>query len=313
MPAAQGTIRRGPDGDKVAYVQFHTFSEGAHGELRDEIERLYRRGPRGWCSTCAATAAGCSTRRCSAPASSSRTATWSRPAAAPRATATTRRPATRSTRGRPSCSSTATPPRRPRSWPRRCSRTTSPRSSAPAPTARGPSRSCSTCPTAGRLDLTIGEYLTADGTSILGKGVKPDVRIADDPRARRCRRRAARAGARRCSASEIAAAQPMRRQVAVVGRRGRFLVAEPLFERGAEQVGIAGGVRVRGGEMVRDRAPRRPRERGRRDRRPRGRPRRRRGADLGARRRARLRRATRRRGDATRSPPPSGSSPSGAT
>ncbi len=40
------------------------------------------------------------------------------------------------------------------------------------------------------------------------------------------------------------------RQVAIVGRRGRFLVAEPLFERGAEQVGIAGGVRVRGGEMV---------------------------------------------------------------
>ena len=38
--------------------------------------------------------------------------------------------------------------------------------------------------------------------------------------------------------------------VAVVGRRGRFLVAEPLFERGAEQVGIAGGVRVHGGEMV---------------------------------------------------------------
>ena len=42
----------------------------------------------------------------------------------------------------------------------------------------------------------------------------------------------------------------MSQQVAVVGRRGRFLVAEPLFERGAEQVGIAGGVRVRGGEMV---------------------------------------------------------------
>ncbi len=40
------------------------------------------------------------------------------------------------------------------------------------------------------------------------------------------------------------------RQVAVVGRRGRFLVAEPLFERGAEQIGIGGGVRVRGGEMV---------------------------------------------------------------
>jgi ribonuclease R len=40
------------------------------------------------------------------------------------------------------------------------------------------------------------------------------------------------------------------RVVAEVGRRGRFLVAEPLFERGAEQLAISGGVRVRGGEMV---------------------------------------------------------------
>jgi carboxyl-terminal processing protease len=34
----------------------------------------------------------------------------------------------------------------------------------------------------GALDLTIGKYLTADGTSILGEGVKPDVRAEDDPR-----------------------------------------------------------------------------------------------------------------------------------
>lgn len=38
--------------------------------------------------------------------------------------------------------------------------------------------------------------------------------------------------------------------VAVVGRRGRFLVAEPLFEPG-ERLGLAGGrVRLRGGEMI---------------------------------------------------------------
>ncbi len=37
--------------------------------------------------------------------------------------------------------------------------------------------------------------------------------------------------------------------VGVVGRRGRFLVVEPLFERGP-QSSLAGGVRVRGGEMV---------------------------------------------------------------
>ena len=42
----------------------------------------------------------------------------------------------------------------------------------------------------------------------------------------------------------------MSRFVAVVGRRGRFLVAEPLFERGAGQVAIGGGARVRGGELV---------------------------------------------------------------
>ena len=36
-------------------------------------------------------------------------------------------------------------------------------------------------PAGGALDLTVGEYLTADGTSILGEGVKPDVRVADDP------------------------------------------------------------------------------------------------------------------------------------
>ena len=33
----------------------------------------------------------------------------------------------------------------------------------------------------GALDLTIGQYLTADGKSILGEGVKPQVRVEDDP------------------------------------------------------------------------------------------------------------------------------------
>jgi carboxyl-terminal processing protease len=34
----------------------------------------------------------------------------------------------------------------------------------------------------GALDITVGEYLTSDGTSILGKGVTPDIRVEDkDP------------------------------------------------------------------------------------------------------------------------------------
>lgn len=32
----------------------------------------------------------------------------------------------------------------------------------------------------GALDITVGEYLTSDGTSILGKGVTPDVRVKDE-------------------------------------------------------------------------------------------------------------------------------------
>jgi carboxyl-terminal processing protease len=50
VPAVDGEIVRvdTPDGPrKVAYVQFATFSEGAHGELRATIERLYREGAEG--------------------------------------------------------------------------------------------------------------------------------------------------------------------------------------------------------------------------------------------------------------------------
>jgi carboxyl-terminal processing protease len=50
VPAVDGEILRveTPDGErKVAYVRFATFSEGAHGELRATIERLYRQGAEG--------------------------------------------------------------------------------------------------------------------------------------------------------------------------------------------------------------------------------------------------------------------------
>jgi carboxyl-terminal processing protease len=33
----------------------------------------------------------------------------------------------------------------------------------------------------GALDLTVGEYFTADGTSLADKGIKPEVRAVDDP------------------------------------------------------------------------------------------------------------------------------------
>jgi carboxyl-terminal processing protease len=46
VPVVQGELRRA-DGREVAYVQLAGFSEGAHGELRREIERLDRQGAEG--------------------------------------------------------------------------------------------------------------------------------------------------------------------------------------------------------------------------------------------------------------------------
>jgi carboxyl-terminal processing protease len=46
VPAVMGEVRRA-GGEKVAYVGLAGFSEGAHGELRDEIERLYTKGAQG--------------------------------------------------------------------------------------------------------------------------------------------------------------------------------------------------------------------------------------------------------------------------
>ena len=47
QPQADQRAVRQIDGDEVAYVRFFGFSKGAHGELRSEIERLYREGAEG--------------------------------------------------------------------------------------------------------------------------------------------------------------------------------------------------------------------------------------------------------------------------
>jgi carboxyl-terminal processing protease len=46
VPAVHGRMRRA-DGRPIADVRFSTFSSGAHGELRDAVDRLYRRGADG--------------------------------------------------------------------------------------------------------------------------------------------------------------------------------------------------------------------------------------------------------------------------
>ncbi len=44
LPVAEGELAKTPGGIKAAHVRFAGFSRGAHGELRDEIERLDRNG-----------------------------------------------------------------------------------------------------------------------------------------------------------------------------------------------------------------------------------------------------------------------------
>jgi carboxyl-terminal processing protease len=46
VPVVDGRLRRA-GGDEVGYVRFASFTEGAHGELRSEVERLVREGAEG--------------------------------------------------------------------------------------------------------------------------------------------------------------------------------------------------------------------------------------------------------------------------
>ena len=182
VPAVDGRIEH-VGGDKVAYVRFRTFSEGAHGELRDEIETALpprRRGPRPRPPRQRRRAAerGRARRR----ASSSSTGTSSRPAAAPS--------------GEQDYSAVGDAIE-PRPTVVLVNRDTA--SAAEILTAalkendlatvvgtrtygKGTFQQVLHLPAGGALDLTEGEYLTADGSSILGTGVKPQVRVSDDPK-----------------------------------------------------------------------------------------------------------------------------------
>ena len=108
----------------------------------------------------------------------------------------------------------------------------------------------------GALDLTVGEYLTADGISLAGKGIKPDVHAVDDPKtpARRGPRQGARRPGGEGGGREQVSARGARSRsgggCASVERRGRFAVAEPLFERGPQAALARGSVDVRPGDIA---------------------------------------------------------------
>lgn len=181
VPAAEGTLIRGPDGDKTGYVQFHTFSEGAHGELRTEIERLYRQGAEGLVLDLRGNGGGLLNE-----------AVLSASIFLEDGNVVSTRSRTQGDKDYPAVGDAIEP----RPTVVLVNRDTA--SAAEILTAalqqndladvvgtrtygKGTFQELINLDDGGALDLTIGEYLTADGTSILGEGVKPDVRVGDDP------------------------------------------------------------------------------------------------------------------------------------
>ncbi len=181
FPAAQGRITRA-DGSKVAYVRFFGFSKGSHGELRSEIERLYREGATGLVLDLRANGGGLLNEAVLASSifveDGDVVTTRSR------------------TRGEQVYDATggALDPRPTAVLINRDTASAAEILAAAIESyelgtivgepsfGKGTFQEVIHLESGGALDLTIGEYVTADGVSLADRGIKPDVRAVDDPK-----------------------------------------------------------------------------------------------------------------------------------
>ncbi len=179
VPAVTGEIRR-IGGRKVAYVTFTTFSSGAHGELRSEIERLYGEGAEGLVLDLRGNGGGLLDE-----------AVLSASIFVENGNVVSTRSRTQGEKDYEAVGDALGP---------RPTVVLVNRDSASAAEiltaaleqyhlatvvgtrtyGKGTFQEVIPLTAGGALDLTIGQYLTADGTSILGEGVKPQVRVEDD-------------------------------------------------------------------------------------------------------------------------------------
>jgi carboxyl-terminal processing protease len=184
IPAVSGEIRR-VDGRGIGYVRYETFSRGAHGELRDEVDRLLRDGAEGIALDLRGNGGGLLNE------------------AILSASIFVEDGVVVSTESRTEpdieyeAVGDAIDPRPMVVITNRDTASASEILAAALQTydlaqvvgtrtfGKGTFQEVIGLEAGGALDLTIGEYLTADGTSIAGEGVQPDVAAPDDPRTER--------------------------------------------------------------------------------------------------------------------------------
>lgn len=184
IPAVQGMLRK-VDGRRVAWVRFATFSEGAHGDLRDELERLYRRGAEGAIIDLRGNGGGLLNEAVLSASVfvedgvivSTQSRTQDDKTYDAVGEALDQRPTVvLVNRDSASASEIVTAALQEYDVATVVGTRTF---------GKGTFQEVIALPAGGALDLTRGTYLTADGTSIADRGVQPDVRAEDDPATRK--------------------------------------------------------------------------------------------------------------------------------
>jgi carboxyl-terminal processing protease len=184
VPAVDGEVRT-VDGHDVAYVRFATFSEGSHGELRETIEQLERKGAEGLVLDLRGNGGGLLNE-----------AVLSSSVFVEEGTVVSTESRTQGETTYDAVGGALEP----RPTVVLVNRDTASAAEILAAAleqydlgtvvgtrtfGKGTFQEVLRLAAGGALDLTIGQYLTADGTSIAGEGIKPEVRVADDPRTER--------------------------------------------------------------------------------------------------------------------------------
>ena len=181
VPSVQGEMRRAA-GEKVAYVRFAHFTEGAHGELRDTIEGLYQRGAKGLVLDLRGNGGGLLNEAVLSASlflekGQTIVSTDSRSMGHTEYDAVgdplpTHPIVVLENRDTASAAEILTAALADHGL----ARVVGTRSYG-----KGTFQEVIHLPAGGALDLTVGEYLAANGESLLGKGIEPDVTVRDDP------------------------------------------------------------------------------------------------------------------------------------